>query len=593
MRKKKLIFDIEIIGKKRPVFLFGAKEAGTGITYSFWGNKKSQMQDLIDLAHDESYTWVSFNGIRFDNPLVQMAMYGYKPTEIKDMANRIIMQNLMPWDIFRGLRIEPIEYDHIDLMEVAPGVRISLKLYAGRMHYPTLVDLPFPHDKDLRPSERDMLEEYCLNDLGVTERLLADLEQQITLREQLSEEHGMDLRSKSDAQVAEAILKKAVGVRGRREQVPPPYVTYTAPEIIQTDNPVLRDLIDKLEDEHFYIKNGSPQMPKWLEKASIEIGKGRYKIGIGGLHSQHDKQVHYRDRLISDFDVGSYYPSIMLKCGITPQLNGADGARFLDAYRDIFDQRQKAKREGNKAVSEALKISLNGTFGKLGSPYSALYTPELMLAVTITGQLNLLMLIAELEKIKGVEVLSANTDGIMVGYTKSARAKVLRTIKANRTQTGFVYEEAPYREVAMKDVNNYIAVKPDGTTKAKGLYAKPGLMKNPAMYVCSLAASQYLVDGTRPEHFIRKHAHLPDFMAVRNVTGGAEWQSQELGRVVRWYMSTELDRAIRYASNGNKVPKTDGARPALTLPETFPDDLDYDWYIREAYSMLADMGVEL
>jgi hypothetical protein len=63
------------------------------------------------------------------------------------------------------------------------------------------------------------------------------------------------------------------------------------------------------------------------------------------------------------------------------------------------------------------------------------------------------------------------------------------------------------------------------------------------------------------------------------------------GRVARWYMSTKKQPPISYIGSGNKVPKTDGAQLCMTLPDKLPDDLDYDWYIKETISMLQDMGV--
>lgn len=593
--KQHVVFDTEIIGKEKPVFMIGTKIVETGEVQSFWGHRKKDRQDFIDMLYEESFTWVSFNGIRFDDPLIQLYIHEYDAKIIKDVATQIISQNLMPWDALRQAQIyDPVKYDHIDLIEVAPGVRISLKTYAGRMQYPSMVDLPFHHDKDLNRKEQAVLEQYCLNDLGVTEALFQRLRKEIDLRTDLSAEHGMELRSKSDAQVAEAILKKAVGIHGRTSNVTPEFIKYKTPSFIKTDNERLLYMIERLEAEEFLLKNGSPILPTWLENTVIQIGNGEYKVGIGGLHSQHDKKLEYKGFLISDFDVASYYPSIMLACGLTPNLSGNKGVLFLDAYRRIYERRVKAKREGDKAVADALKISLNGTFGKLGSPYSALYAPELMLAVTITGQLNLLMLIAELVKIKGVEVLSANTDGVMVGYTDKTRAKVLKVIDVNHKLTGFDYEETPYTKVAMKDVNNYVAITTSGKVKAKGLYADAGLMKNPTMPICSKAVKLYLLDGTLPEVTIRNDSQeFIDFTAIRNVKGGAEWHSELLGRVVRWYISTSPTRPIRYASNGNKVPKTDNAQPVMTLPEVAPQDIDYDWYIAEAYSMLEDMGVQL
>jgi hypothetical protein len=44
-------------------------------------------------------------------------------------------------------------------------------------------------------------------------------------------------------------------------------------------------------------------------------------------------------------------------------------------------------------VADSLKITINGSFGKLGNYYSALYAPDLMVQVTVTGQLALLKLI--------------------------------------------------------------------------------------------------------------------------------------------------------------------------------------------------------
>ena len=50
---------------------------------------------------------------------------------------------------------------------------------------------------------------------------------------------------------------------------------------------------------------------------------------------------------------------------------------------------------------------------------------------------------------------------------------------------------------------------------------------------------------------------------------------------------------ITYVGSGNMVPKTEGARICMTLPDELPPDLDKNWYVQEAYNMLNDMGVAL
>jgi hypothetical protein len=637
--KQHIVFDVEAIGKNKPIFLVCTKIVETGETEAFWMHKRGHMKSLHKRLLNPNYTWVSFNGINFDAPLLCAAVQGADALWLKETASQIIEQEMRAWQTYNDFGIEFIDFDHIDLIETAPGVMISLKTYAGRLGYRTMVDMPFPHNVDLKPSQYQECENYCINDLGVTEALFNELKQSLNLRVELGKQHGIDLRSRSDAQAAELILKQELGI-GKVQKHIPQLVGYQAPDIIRTKSPALLDLINRFEQTHFKInpKNGSPEPAAWMEEPFV-LGKGVYQIGMGGLHSTHDVQFYKRaseELLISDFDVASYYPNIMMKCNLIPRLPGNLGQRFLDVYADIYHQRIAAKAAGNKAVADSLKIVLNGTFGKLGSIYSVFYSPDVMLAVTITGQLNLLCLIDRLERIPGVEVYSANTDGITVGYTPAARDKVLKVFSQNIKYTGFEYEETPYSCIAMKDVNNYIAITTSGKAKRKGLYASNDpkknslfLMKNPAMEVCANMAVDYLTKGS---FNIKDYTDMKDFVAIRNVKGGGiqhthtvmvddwlgkprawyrpQWEDGHVekrvsrpkpvevgmggtpfGRVARWYMSTKEQPPISYVGSGNKVPKTDGAQLCMTLPDKLPDDLDYDWYIKETISMLQDMGV--
>jgi hypothetical protein len=634
--KQHIIFDIEIIGKDKPIFLACTKVVETGETNAFWMHKHGHMKKFEALLRSPDYTWVGFNSINFDAPLICAAIQGADEVWLKEAATQIIEKGMRSWQTYRDFDIDFIDFDHIDLIETAPGVMISLKTYAGRMGFRTMVDMPAPHDIDLKRSQHKEVEKYCINDLEVTEDLFKQLKEEIKLRIELGAVYGIDLRSKSDAQAAEAILKKELSITKISKTVPQ-MVVYHTPSIIRTKSQVISNLIDQFEETCFVInqKNGSPEPAEWM-KDEIAIGKGTYQVGIGGLHSTHDKQFHIEatdDLLISDFDVASYYPNIMMKCDLIPRLPGTLGVQFLEVYGEIYRQRVEAKRAGNKTVADSLKITLNGTFGKLGSIYSSFYSPDVMLGVTITGQLNLLCLIDKLERIRGVSVYSANTDGITVGYTPAARDKVLKVFEANVKYTGFEYEETPYSRIAMKDVNNYIAITTDGKAKRKGLYAVAGVQqqKNPTMEVCSDMAVDYLKTGSFD---IKKYTDMRAFVAVRNVKGGGvqhaqikmvnDWEEIEpglwaypdmvtkpvkrksppparevleggkpFGRVARWYMTTKSLLPITYQGSGNQVPKTIGSHLCMTLPESLPKDLDVDWYIQETLSMLKDMGVDV
>ena len=68
-----------------------------------------------------------------------------------------------------------------------------------------------------------------------------------------------------------------------------------------------------------------------------------------------------------------------------------------------------------------------------------------------------------------------------------------------------------------------------------------------------------------------------------------------LGKTVRFYWSTEGEPILKrtpHPATGNlpKVPKTDGCRPCMDLPEEFPSDIDYARYEEETENILTDLG---
>jgi hypothetical protein len=417
------------------------------------------------------------------------------------------------------------------------------------------------------------------------------LEPELLLRVQMSRQYGVDMRSKSDAQMAEQAYITSMGLR-RKENVIPATVRYAPPAFLKFRDAHLQSILESVAEHEFEINpsTGHVILPEFLGGGVIEFGSGTYQLGVGGIHSTHDKSVCHvaGDDIICDIDAASFYPSIILECGFVP---AGLGQRFVDEYRQIYRRRLEAKRTGDKATNETLKISLNGTFGKLASKYSVLYAPDLMLAVTLTGQLTLLMLIEWLE-LAGALTLSANTDGIAIRYPRALDPTVQRVVARFSEVSRFEFEFTPYRVLAMKDVNNYFAVKPDRSLKEKGIYAPLSLKKNPTAGVCAVAVGQWLARGTPLLETI-KNAPFVDFISARNVTGGGAQAGEYLGKVVRWYQSTDSTlEPLRYVKNGNKVPKSDGARACMTLSDrtAHPEDLDYGWYLKEALRIAVAVG---
>jgi len=539
-------------------------------------------------------TTVGFNSINYDLAMLTAACAGWSNAELKKLSDALITSGDPAWLVCRKNEIEiPASWDHIDLIEVAPG-QASLKIYAGRIDAPKMQDLPISPSKTISEQDRQELLTYCRNDVDNTLLLMRSLEKQIALREKMSSQYKIDLRSKSDAQIAEAVIKleltKKTKKRYSRPSIKPGTVfKYKLPDFIRFETAELKAVLELVLNSDFVVgDNGQIEMPESLAGLSIDFFGGVYRMGIGGLHSSEKCAVHEStpDIVLEEQDVASYYPNIILGQNLYPQHLGLP---FLDVYGGIVRTRLAAKAAGDKVTADTLKITINGSFGKLGSKWSLLYAPDLMIQTTITGQLALLMLIERME-LAGIKVVSANTDGIVLKYSRH-RINEVRSIEMGwELDAGFTLEENEYKAIYSRDVNNYIAVKANGSYKGKGAYADAGLMKNPANRICVKAVVALLTDGVPVDSTIKACRDITQFATIRQVKGGAEKDGRYLGKAVRWYYSRKTDTPILYTSNGNKVARSDGAMPLMDLPDTFPSDIDYDWYIAEAESILKDIG---
>ena len=153
---------------------------------------------------------ISFNGNHYDLPMIEAALQGRNCEQLKAISDDIITSGKPAWKICREQDISiPQAWDHIDIIDVVPG-KASLKVYAGRLGYAKLQDLPIEPSASISEGERELLRKYCVNDLRVTDALYRAVEKQVNLRVEMSQEYDVDLRSKSDAQIAETVLRSEV-----------------------------------------------------------------------------------------------------------------------------------------------------------------------------------------------------------------------------------------------------------------------------------------------------------------------------------------------------------------------------------------------
>jgi len=674
--KNPMILDIETYPNYN---LFAFKQGKKVWTFESWDKfSKRDIKAIKKLLLNNLI--VTFNGNKYDLPMINYAVQkGATVGQMCKASKSLIEDRVHPYAFMKSVKIRNLlDIKHIDLFEPSPAVMISLKLYGSRLHSKVLWDLPYDPHTNLTKKQAKIIKDYCENDLNVTRDLYDNILDRLEIRKSMSKEYGIDLMSKSDAQIAEAVISSEflkIDVKAERPRLPDGYTcSYKPPKYIKFKTPLLKKLLKDIKSIKFNLGGGGNVMlPAKLTQQTITIGTTTYKIGIGGLHSQ-ESSLTCTDKMYN-VDYASYYPFIIIMNKYFPEHLGK---KFLIIYERIVRTRLKAKgdakkgieKELNELIANMLKITINGLFGKFGNKWSKVYSPDLMLQVTLTGQLTLLMLIEQFEA-KGIKVLSANTDGLE--YTGKHAHKAKKIVAKLDKATGYTMEFGEYNGLFARDVNNYVA-KYDGYVKTKGVYADrlktpaKGLDKNVQTPIVFEAVREFILNGTSMKKTINKCKDVREFLSAKTVRGGGmyggdnnfenihiydfdigytsdktsktllkekqknyllkiykknpshfppDWEEKVnskrgvtkkimkerdrmeahwvkdngtyLGKVVRWYYS-ENGSSIHYRSNGNKVGKSDGAMPMMTLKKKIPKDLDYNWYYDEAEQALKDLG---
>lgn len=588
---KLITLDIETFPN---YFLIAFKSIDTGKIITFEikdiNDKFSELETQKILSILNKYETFGFNSLNFDMPIITASLKGYTAYKLNQLSNSVIIDNMRPWQVLNQLNLKELDVKHFDLKEVAVGVGVSLKLYGGRLHSKRLQDLPIEPNTTLSKRDMQAIKDYCINDLDINIDLYNAIKPRLDVRRDMIPQYGYIVLSKSDAQIAELVIKTDlqtinpdINFNNKRTF---DKIVYKTPNFIRFKTKILQDALLLIQNHEFNVLcNGSVELPKHLTDLNIKIGFTQYQLGIGGLHSKEKSQIIIpnKNQYLIDKDVTSYYPSIILNLGLYPKQLGKV---FLTVFKNKVIERLNAKRNKDKVKSEVLKIVINGSYGKLGSVYSALYAPDLMLTTTLTGQLSLLMLIESLE-LHGIKVVSANTDGVVSLLSKDKKDLYEVLCQDWELITGFGLEANEYVGLYSRDVNSYIAITKDGF-KGKGIFTLNELSKNPQAEICVEAVIAFLKDNVPLEKTINDCKDVCKFLTVRSVTGGAIYKFEYLGKVVRFYYAKNGTN-IYYAKNNNKVPKSEGAKPLMELTE-LPIDINYSRYICEAYDILESLG---
>lgn len=275
------------------------------------------------------------------------------------------------------------------------------------------------------------------------------------------------------------------------------------------------------------------------------------------------------------------------------------GKVFLEAYKQIKDERIEAKHNGNKVKNETLKLALNGLSGNLQNVHNFCYSPFAVSQIRINGQLLLLMLAEKLTQI-GCRIVQANTDGLFVLLKKDKYSKVDSICREWEQLTKLTLEEDRFKAMYQCDVNNYFAITEDNKVKEKGKFITTvKLGKGLTPKIIPKAVINFFKDGVPVEETIKGCKDIRDFLMSEKT--GKQWHvvynNKEQQRTNRFYASTNGAYLWKWKEESDKTKQYQNMLTAsgVTLLNYLDDmpieerKINYRYYIMEAYKIIREL----
>ena len=581
-------------------------------------DRKNNLVDLVPLFLDKRYIFCGYNNIHYDNPIVNFIIE-YKETLKKStrldieynlfqLSQTIIKGDLEKWKRWKYAN----NFETLDLLTMlfSQKLRVGLKEMQVTMKYSNVQEYDGDFEAPIPEEDIPKMIQYNINDVNSTEELLYRCENDIKLRLNIEEEYGIKALNKDGVNLGMEILKTKYLEKTHKtwndiKDLRSPCDKIALNEIIlpfiKFDNPILKDLLNEMKQQ--VVSPDRKGYNKHFLMDNLE-----YSVGVGGIHSVNKPSIFIakEDEVISDVDVASLYPSLIIEYGFYPPHLGKE---FLEVYKGIKDERIEAKHNGNKLKNLTLKLSINGLSGNLQSEFSWCYSPKTVMRIRINGQLLLLMLAEKLISI-GCQIIQANTDGLFVLRKKKDEQKFKDVCKWWENLTRLELEEDRFERFYQFAINDYLGViegykdsKNPKLLKKKGLFIDSVILgKGMQPMIIPKAINANLADNIPVEETIRNCKDINEFITYQKVDKkfAVQYMNKFITHINRYYVSTNGGYLYKCEVEGNKIVKFANMLTAsgvtlcndITAIKEFPKNINYKYYIKEANKILTKLKIQ-
>jgi hypothetical protein len=579
-------------------------------------NQSREIIEFLQYLKDTDARMVGFNNIGWDYPILHtlIRMGKSDAATLYQKAQSII--NSQDEDGSRWMHtVKPTDrlVEQIDLYLINHfdnrARSTSLKVLEFNMRSDSIEDLPFPVGTVLNPEQIKVLKEYNKHDVAQTKAFYHHTLDMIHFREELTRKYARDFMNHNDTKIGKDYfvmkLEEAgvacydFGPKGRTPR--------------QTKRPVihLKDaILPWINFEHPEFN----RVMNWLKAQTITETKGVFNdltatvngftfvFGLGGIHGSVESEVIESDdnQVIVDLDVTSYYPNLAITNSFHPAHLGKD---FVSIYKHLFEQRKQYPKKS--AESAMLKLALNGVYGDSNNQFSVFYDPLFTMSITLNGQLLLCLLAEGLMHIPGLRIIQVNTDGLTVRVPRANKMLVDLARAAWQSRTGLNLEEAVYKAMMVRDVNNYIGVFENGSTKRKGAYEYDmEWHQNAGGLVIAKVAEKVLVDGAPIRQTVEQWPDIMDFMLRTKVPRSShlgierDGVTSQLQNTTRYYVAKGGGQLVKYMPPLAKKPgqwrkfaveSGWGVQPCNDIKDAGKLPVNFDYYVREVEKLCLSL----
>ena len=589
-------YDAEVFAHD---FIVVFKDRETGEHSVFHNNNLGVKEFISDDA-----IYCGFNTKNYDQYIIKAICAGFSPEEVKQVNDWIIGGG-QGWQcpLLDGVFFR---FNNVDIMD---DMQMGLSLKAIEGHLGMSIEeteVDFNLDRPLTQEELALTIKYCIHDVDATEKVTEIRKNYLNNKIYLGGLKDIEptkALAMTNAKLTAAYLDAhnilSIEEMGMDER------DYKYPENLRREYipKEVFDFFDRLYDKSI------PSEELFKSKLNIIVGDCPVTLGFGGIHGAipFHQEEEINGRLIRNYDVASYYPHLMVYYGYTSR-----NIPNPHIYAEMLKARMKAKKAGDQATANALKLVANTTYGAMLNKYNDLYDPLMGRSVCITGQLFLLELSQHLiAECSTLRIVQLNTDGIMVSFDESEYDKVLTITKEWEQRTRFELEEDRIKRIVQKDVNNYVEIPYEGEPKIKGGYLVRGIapagafnVNNNAKIVAK-AIVDYFTKGTEVEITIGECTDISQFQLIAKAGSKykeayhlVDGKQEPIQKVNRVYATTDE----RYGKLFKVKAENDSTAKIESLPEHCAIDnvdkmtiesVDKSWYIELAKKRINDfLGIQ-